>query len=66
MKATPREKKIIKIMESNWDSLKSHSSAILHPAKIPKRLRSVVGGQKFDKKCIREYADNIKLLAELL
>lgn len=53
-------------MESNWDSLKSHSSAILHPAKIPKRLRSVVGGQKFDKKCIREYADNIKLLAELL
>ena len=66
MQATTREKNIIKVMQKLWDSLDSHAKEILYPPKMPTKVRKRIGGKGFDKKCIREYADSIKKLADIL
>ena len=63
----PKDKKIVRAIRLTWDSLDSHLVAINCPQKkIPKRLRNVLGGKKFDKQCVKEYAEILKTLTDLL
>lgn len=66
MKPTLKERKIIRLLRLSWESLNSHLSAIYSHKKIPRKLINVVGGKRFDKKCVRDYAEMIKTLADLL
>ena len=66
MEPTLKEKNIIEVIDSNYLSLKSHAQDIVCPMNIPKKWRYKIGGKDFDKKCIKEYANNIKKLADIL
>ena len=57
-----KEKKIAKAIEIIYDSLQSHL-----PDTYNKRLKGgMIGTRAFHKKCVREYATVIKILADLL
>lgn len=56
------KKKIVKSIRIIWDSLESHLDSA-----VDKRLKGgIIGTKAFHKKCVREYADVIKTLSELL
>lgn len=57
-----KEKKIIRALRLVWDSLDSHLDDTAN-----RRLKGgIVGSRQFHKKCVREYAEIIKILSELL
>jgi len=60
MNSKLREKKIERAIELIYDSLESHLPYTYG------NIKEVKGTKKFHKKCIREYAEIIKILSELL
>lgn len=57
-----KEKKIIKAIRIVWESLDTHLDS-----SADKRLKGgIIGSPKFHKKCVREYAEVIKILSDLL
>lgn len=56
-----RAKKVVKAIEMVWSSLDSH---LYFTYKRNKKARNNEG-TKFHQKCVREYAELIKLLSEL-
>lgn len=63
-----REKKICKSIELAYDSLKSHLESTYDPLpkSAPEKYKQQIGGQKFHKQCVREYAEIINTLANEL
>lgn len=59
---------IIKSMRLVWESLDSHlDDAIESPIKgLGKRAKRHIGGKRFHKKCVKEYAYILQVLAEKL
>jgi len=66
-KTYTREKKVIKSIRLAWDSLISHLDDCAQDS-APKKIRDKygVGGTQFHKKCVKEYAEIIKTLADSL
>ena len=62
-----KEKEIVKAIRLTWESLASHLPDAEKP--LPKNLRKhtgIIGGQRFHKQCVREYAEVIRTLANVL
>ena len=65
--AGPTKREIVKSIRLAWESLDSHLSFSEKPLahKLRKHINTV-GGQRFHKKCVREYAQIIQTLAKAL
>lgn len=64
-----REKKIAHSIELAWDSLLSHLSDVYDPTykKVKERkAKETIGNREFHVKCVKEYAEIIKTLADEL
>lgn len=62
-------KKIAKCMKLIWSSLESHLDDTHHPVidtLKEQRAKNFIGGARFHRKCVREYAYIIRVLSELL
>lgn len=64
-----KNKKLVKVIRTLWSSLDTHLDDTYSP--ISKTIRSKVakkhiGGKKFHTTTVREYAEAIKILTELL
>lgn len=61
-----REEKITKVIEIISDSLASHLDYAHQTETKKASLLKAHGSKKFHQKCVKEYAEAIKLLSELL
>jgi hypothetical protein len=64
-----REKNIARSIDLAWDSLKSHLSDVydpIYPKLKERKAKDTVGDRKFHVKCVKEYAEIIKTLADQL
>lgn len=65
--AGPTKREVVKSIRLAWDSLESHLSFSEKP--LARKLRKhigTIGGQRFHKQCVREYAHIINTLAKSL
>lgn len=60
-----RAKKIDNAIRIVWDSLDSHLSGTHTLTTTQKKYVEEVGSNKFHQKCVKEYAEVIKVLSEL-
>lgn len=64
-----REKKIAHSISLAWESLESHLPDVYNPTtkRIKERLaKETIGSRSFHVKCVKEYAEMIKTLADQL
>ena len=61
-----KEATIVKLIEMTWDSLHSHLDECHSPSKVPPSMKGVYGDRRFHKKCVKEYAEMIRMLTTLL
>lgn len=65
MKKNDRAKKIERAIVLTWDSLVSHLEGTHTISSTGKKYVSEVGDQKFHRRCVKDYAEVIKILSDL-
>ena len=63
------KKEIIKAIRLTYSSLESHLDSVIKDPLVgikSKNAKEQIGGKNFHKKCVREYAFIIKVLADVL
>lgn len=65
MNKNDRAKKIDRGMRLVYDSLQSHLEDTHTPSSGSKKYADTVGDKNFHKKCVKEYAEVIGILADL-
>lgn len=66
MNKTTQSAKIVKAIELAWDSLNSHLYFSIEPPKVSKKAKPYVGGRRFHRQCVKDYAVILQTLTELL
>jgi len=62
-----KNKKIARAIRLIWESLDSHlSDAYLKSTVRSKKAKRIIGGRRFHIKCVKEYAEIMKTLSDLL
>ena len=62
----PKDEKVCRAILLTWDSVSSHIRGLRVCEEMTASQQRWYGNVKFHKKCIREYAEIIKTLADVL